>query len=183
MEPWEVFIRFQPHCCFMIKGRKALKAISVRWWQPVSLQTCCLTVCLQTCPCTSAEQWQQAVPFSAPPWNDHPTPTGCTPSGKDPHAFCAQEPSGSLLAQKCSFCLCQPLYRVKAKKHTHSSNKKSAPKLEIKDIIKVTLQNVNVISLNNITMTSVADRYWEEGGGEENWKEVRMEMWRTLPFH
>ena len=123
----------------MIKGRKALKAISVRWWQPVSLQTCCLTVCLQTCPCTSAEQWQQAVLFSAPPWNNHPIPTGCTPSGKDPHAFCAQELSGSLLAQKCSFCLCQPLYRVKAKKHTLSSNKKSAPKLEIKDIIKVTL--------------------------------------------
>ena len=103
----------------MIKGRKALKAISVRWWQTVNLQTCCLTVCMQTCPCTSAEQWQQAVPFSAPPWNDHPTPTGCTPSGKDLHAFCAQELSGSLLAQKCTFCLGQPLYRVKAKNIFH----------------------------------------------------------------
>ena len=112
-----------------------------------------------------------------------PTPTGCTPSGKDPHAFCAHELSGSLPAQKRTFCLCQLHYSVKAKTNTLSSNKKYSLKLEIKDIIKVIQQNVNVISLNNIIMTSAADRYWEEGGGEENWEEVRMEMWRTLPFH
>lgn len=77
---------------------------------------------------------------------------------KHEDAFCAHELSGSLLAQKRIFCLCQLHYRVKAKTNTLSSNKKYALKLEIKDIIKVILQNVNVISLNNITMPSVADR-------------------------
>lgn len=50
------------------------------------------------------------------------------------------------------------------------------------DLIKLTLWNVNVISLN-ITITSAADRCWEEGGGEERKEEVSMRTWGTLPFH
>ena len=149
----------------------------------VNLQTYCLTVCLQTCPCTSAEQWQQAVSFRDPPWTDHPPLHDVPQVAKTLMLSVPMNSLAPFLLKNVQFCLCQLHYRVKAKTNTLSSNKKYSLKLEIKDIIKVIQQNVNVISLNNIIMTSVADRYWEEGGGEENWEEVRMEMWKTLPFH